>query len=166
MAQREIFLANKYNLEIFDVDNSPLTKALDRIKKELGVENNLSFITHNARKLPFKDNKFDVIISNAVIYCLEDSEITDFLNENARVLIKNGINLTSIASRISIIQKLNILIKKFFVKKFNINYNNNINLKQTGYMRDVSHIKRFIPSNFKLESVSYGEELTFQKFCG
>jgi len=56
--------------------------------KELGFNINDNFKQGNSENIPFKDNFFDVVISNNALDHVDDLEITS--NEIKRVLKKNG----------------------------------------------------------------------------
>lgn len=65
------------------VDISP--KMVDVLIRKLGVE----AFTADAERLPFKDGKFDSVISSELIYYLNEPQ--NFFNESYRVLKKGGV---------------------------------------------------------------------------
>ena len=155
-AQRELFLAKNFNLDIVAIDNAPVTEKLNIISKNIKMKGSIVFKNINGKKLPFENSHFDYVISDCLIYCLEDNEINNFFRECLRVLKKNGINIISIDSRLSLVRKLYLFLKKITNKNFNINYTHDTNIKQSGYMRDVKHILKYLPKNAKIEKTHIG----------
>mgnify|MGYP001189413289 CR=1 FL=1 len=161
-AQREFYLVKNFNLDITAIDNSPVTEKLNCITDEIEMSGKIKFINTNGKKIPFPDCHFDYVISDSLIYCLEDTEINTFFKESLRVLKKNGINIITISSRLSIARKLHLFLKKIINKNFKVNYIKDINLKQTGYMRDINHIMKFLPKNAKIKKIQIcGSEYDF-----
>jgi len=70
-------------------------KFVDICRKKYGNVKNLDFIQHDvAKKMPFEDASFDVIISKMVLQYV--SQITTFAQESFRVLGKNGILIVAV----------------------------------------------------------------------
>tara|TARA_X000000950_G_C13833048_1_gene627021 strand:- start:104 stop:997 length:894 start_codon:yes stop_codon:yes gene_type:complete len=153
LGKREFFLASKYNLDIIAVDNSPYTETLNKVTEEMKFKGSIKFINLDARKLPFNNYKFDFIISDSLLYCLEDNEITSFFNETNRCLKKKGSILITVTSRLSLIKHFSILLKKLIFKNYNINQTESFNVKQTGYMRGLRLIKTLLPANLKISNL-------------
>jgi ubiquinone/menaquinone biosynthesis C-methylase UbiE len=80
----------------FDVVGLDISKEAVRIAKE----NNLNVIREDMRKLPFKDNSFDIAIAGGSLEHFPETEVA--LREIARVLKPRGIFIGNVPNRQSI----------------------------------------------------------------
>ena len=117
--QRELLLADKFNINITAIDNAPYTNELNFVAKELGLSDKVKFTNMSGKKLSFGDESFDIIISHAVVYCIDDEELNNFYSEKFRVLKNNGLVFMSTGSNISIFSKIKIYLKKILKKMIN-----------------------------------------------
>jgi tellurite methyltransferase len=102
---RNIIYFMREGFNVFAVDQNP--QAIEQIKYYSKIlETNLppkNFQISPIEKMPFPDNYFDWIISNAVLHFAENKEQFDqMLNEMWRVLKQNGILFARLASSIGI----------------------------------------------------------------
>lgn len=100
---------NHYNLrnrEIFLSDNSQ--GMIDLVKQKLGNEYN--YIVIDCQSIPFKNNYFDTIIANHVLFYLNDLQLG--LSEITRVLKSNGTFYCSTYSKAHM-HEITALVKKF-----------------------------------------------------
>lgn len=85
----ETFLAKEFKCEIIGIDIAKkLVEVAKNLAKKEGVKN-IKFICGDARKLKFKDDSFDKVISHATLHWTETSLFT-ILEEAKRVLKKGG----------------------------------------------------------------------------
>lgn len=90
-----IHLVKEYNIEIYgvDKDKEALKKAMENVKLE-GLEDKIHLIESDAKKLPFEDNTFDIIINEAMLTMLSDKDKKLALEEYYRILKPSGTLLT------------------------------------------------------------------------
>ena len=152
--QRELLLADKFNINITAIDNAPYTNELNFVAKELGLSDKVKFTNMSGKKLSFGDESFDIIISHAVVYCIDDEELNNFYSEKFRVLKNNGLVFMSTGSNISIFSKIKIYLKKILKKNDKPCHH----YKQTGWQRDVKHVLRYLPVCAFVNKITYGGE--------
>lgn len=90
-----IEIVKKYNCEVTGVDakKEVLDIAKENIKKE-NIENKVKLINADARVLPFDDESFDIVINEAMLTMLNNTDKQKAMNEYYRVLKKGGLLLT------------------------------------------------------------------------
>ncbi len=73
MGTTPCYLAERYGVKVIGVDISEgmVTKAKERARRK-GLEGKVEFRTADAQNLPFKDNLFDVVLSESVIAFVND----------------------------------------------------------------------------------------------
>ena len=83
------YLAERYGVKVIGVDISEgmIAKAKERARRK-GLEGKVEFRTADAQKLPFKDNLFDVVISESVIAFVNNK--TKAIKEYLRVTKPGG----------------------------------------------------------------------------
>lgn len=83
------FLNDKYNCKVtgIDIDEILINKAKSKLYKD-NLNRKIDFKLGNALKLPFADNTFDVVISQAFFVLVEEQELA--LSEIYRVLKPGG----------------------------------------------------------------------------
>lgn len=102
---RNLIYLLRHNYEIFAVDLNPqaiqyIQLLAGNLAPQLSPEN---FMVANVGDLPFSSNKFDLVISSAVLHFADDEEHFDqMLNEMWRVLKPEGILFARLASSIGI----------------------------------------------------------------
>ncbi|MDD3986077.1 MAG: class I SAM-dependent methyltransferase [Methanobacterium sp.] len=128
-ARLSCFLAsNGYNTTCLDYSENAIKVA----RKNYELTNNKGQFIGNAKKLPFNDNTFDIVLSTGLLEHFKDPEI--IINEMTRVLKPNGIFYSDIVPKkfsifrahINFIRNLVKLIKnnvkdEFYEKKLNSN---------------------------------------------
>lgn len=82
------FIENGYEVISADISNI----ALEKVKK---FNNNVINIDMR-EKLPFEDNKFDVVFANLSIHYFSDSDTKSLMNEIKRILKKDGLFIGSV----------------------------------------------------------------------
>lgn len=143
-ADKELRLALEFpDVEFIALDNAPYTQSLNILAKDMGISN-IKFINEDLRNL--KQNKFDLIYSFAVIYCIPDEEIKKFIESIMDSLNKGGIALVGCSGNYSLKIKLGKLLKVLY-------HNSSFDKKLIGWVRDVAHIKRYIPAQVKIEKI-------------
>ena len=134
----ELWLAARHpEVEITAIDNAPYVENVNRVAAELSLTN-IEFKHIDLRFLTL--NTFDIVFSHAVIYCIPD----EFLFGYFETLVKNtrtrGSIFVTSAANISPMLKLRRLLPK----------NKQSSWKQTGWMRDWQHVKKFLPDNVEI----------------
>ena len=129
-ARLSCFLASKgYKTTCLDYSKSALKVA----RKNYELTNNKGeFVVGDAKKLPFEDNTFDIVLSTGLLEHFKDPQIV--INEMTRVLKPNGIFYSDIVPKkfstfrahITFIRKMGKLMKRdgndtFYEKKLNSN---------------------------------------------
>lgn len=73
MGTTPCYLAERYGVKVIGVDISEgmVARAKERARRK-GLEEKVEFRTADAQKLPFKDNLFDVVVSESVIAFVND----------------------------------------------------------------------------------------------
>ncbi len=80
------YIANKYGGEVTGIDIDP--RQIELAKEGSAYRGNISYLEGDATNLPFKDNKFDIVISVGVLHHIENW--LDALKEMKRVLKLGG----------------------------------------------------------------------------
>ncbi|MGV6988224.1 class I SAM-dependent methyltransferase [Testudinibacter sp. P80/BLE/0925] len=95
MATTAIGLAKQYGCQIegIDLDEQALIKAEANIQRH-GLQNKIHVRRANATKLPFVDNRFDVVINEAMLTMLPLEAKRKAISEYFRVLKPGGVLLT------------------------------------------------------------------------
>ncbi len=90
-----IQIATQYGVNVTGVDmnEKALNRAIENVSNA-GLENKITLLTGDARNLPFDDESFDIIINEAMLTMLSDTDKQKAINEYYRVLKKGGILLT------------------------------------------------------------------------
>jgi len=141
--EKEFWLAMRHpNVHFTAIDNAPYTEQLNIIADELKL-NNIRFICHDLRDAHM--GKFDVVFSHAVIYCIPDNYISDYFAVLENHLAKGGRMIVGSASNISLMFKIIRVIKGDNIVQ---------GYKKTGWLRDLSQVKKHIPSDVSLIKVS------------
>ena len=139
------FMENGY--EVISSDISKI--ALEKVK-----EFNSNVVNLDMReKLPFEDNKFDVVFANLSIHFFSDSDTKNLMNEIKRILKKDGLFIGSVNG----IQGLEFM--KETAKKLEHNYYYN----KGRYIRlfDVEDVKNYL-NIFKLIKIDGRETVRFE----
>ena len=139
------FMENGY--EVISSDISKI--ALEKVK-----EFNSNVVNLDMReKLPFEDNKFDVVFANLSIHYFSDSDTKNLMNEIKRILKKDGLFIGSVNG----IQGLEFM--KETAKKLEHNYYYN----KGRYIRlfDVEDVKNYL-NIFKLIKIDGRETVRFE----
>ena len=80
----------EHGYEVFSTDISNI--ALEKVKE---FNNNVVNVDMRG-KLPFEDNKFDVVFANLSIHYFSDSDTKNLINEIKRILKSNGLFIGSV----------------------------------------------------------------------
>lgn len=88
-------LVKKKNIQAIacDLDEDALAEARANAKRQ-GLDSKVSFMTADARALPFADGSFDVVINEAMLTMQSPSDKLKAIQEYYRVLKPNGVLLT------------------------------------------------------------------------
>jgi len=144
LGEKEMRLAmNHPNISFIAIDNAPYVESLNNVAALLGISNILF------KRVDLKNmdkGKFDIIYSFAVIYCIPDEYLAEYFELVKNNLNSNGTAFVGCSSNFSLIAK----IKNGILKLLPMNSTKSV-MKQTGWVRDVSHVKRYIPTDFKIE---------------
>ncbi|WP_234410388.1 SAM-dependent methyltransferase [Caldalkalibacillus mannanilyticus] len=91
MGTTAIYTAKTYGCKVIGVDlhGPSLEKAKENIKKE-GLEDQITLLMGDARKLPFENECFDAVINEAMLTMLPNKGKHEALMEYHRVLKKGG----------------------------------------------------------------------------
>ncbi len=106
---RNLIYFLRENFKVFGVDNNMdaiqyVRQISQMLAPELSPEN---FQVSSVEKMPFADEEFDWVISNAVLHFADDEQqFNDMLREMWRVLKPNGILFARLASTIGIEDKV------------------------------------------------------------
>ncbi len=95
MGTTAIELATKYDVNItaIDIDKFAVKKAVENVEKE-NLSDKINIIRADAKKLPFEDNSFDIVVNEAMLTMLTNENKSKCLKEYFRVLKPGGILLT------------------------------------------------------------------------
>ncbi len=102
---RNLIYFLRQNFQVFAVDSNPqaiqqVTELASKLSPDLPPEN---FQTADVEEMPFPDQKFDLVISSAVLHFARDKQHFErMLNEMWRVLKPGGILFARLASSIGI----------------------------------------------------------------
>ena len=134
LAETEIYLAKKYpDLDIICIDNAPYVESLNTVAKELKLKN-LKF-----KNKDFKDGiteKFDLVFSMAVIYCIPDQSLEDFFNSLNKAKKPGGHIIVGCSSNLSLFLKLRLNLKIILIQLNLIKDPiKSLKLKQIGWLR-------------------------------
>jgi SAM-dependent methyltransferase len=140
------FMENGY--EVISSDISKI--ALKKVKE---FNNNVVYLDMR-EKLPFEDNKFDVVFANLSIHYFSDSDTKDLMNEIKRILKKDGLFIGSVNG----MQGLNVI--KDTAKELEHHYYYNIDK----YIRlfDIEDIKNYL-NVFDIIKIDERETIRFEK---
>ena len=142
--EKEYWLARRHpGVKITAVDIAPYIEALNTLAESLGVLN-IRFKKLDLRGSDF--DQFDLVYSNAVIYCLQDEELRSYFQTLANHTGPKGLIIVSTAANISLLFKLVRFLGGGKHKRY---------WKQTGWMRDWNGIKRFLSLDCELEKLEY-----------
>lgn len=94
-AEHLINFSKKYNNINYGVDNNEswLNKGKERVKTN-NLESNIKLLVADARKLPFEDNTFDIVLNEAMLTMLSNKDKKLAISEYFRVLKPGGMLLT------------------------------------------------------------------------
>lgn len=93
-----IYLAEKgFNVIGLDVSTSALKLAAERAEVQ-GLKTNATFLKATMTNIPFKEGKFDAVVSVSVIHHAMRRDIAKAITEIHRVLRKDGLFLANLAS--------------------------------------------------------------------
>jgi len=112
------YLAEKYKWNVAGIDLDP--EQIERAKKDYGKNDLLKFLGADATKLPFGDNKYDLVLSIDALHHIPDWDKA--LNEIDRVLKLNGFYVFS-----------DIALPKIF-GKFSLSVDGIINYLRRNYL--------------------------------
>jgi hypothetical protein len=164
----ELALAIKNpNIQFFAIDNAPYIEGLNIVAKELQIKN-IKFSNADLRNNKF--GKFDIVYSMAIIYCINDEDLSNYFKILQSSTKKEGRIFVGCSSNLSLILKIRLSFKFLITKLFLIrNLQEKLQSKQTGYLRSSNYIKRFIPENLKIESFysfnhNHSKSLIINKF--
>jgi len=84
-----MLIAEKYGCHVVAIDiDEKLIEEAKHLTKKKGLENKITYHVGDALKLPFKDNEFDVAISQAMLVLVDDK--IKAIQEANRVIKKGG----------------------------------------------------------------------------
>lgn len=145
LGQKELMLAKSNpQVSFVAIDNAPYVDSLNSIANELGLTN---IVFKNIDLRVVNLGKFDVVYSFAVIYCIPDEFLADYFKLIMNMLNPQGRALVGCSANYSLKSKIVNLIR-FIFPKFKRK-----NVKQTGWLRDVRHVKQFIPEQVTIENI-------------
>lgn len=150
----------KAKLVGLDLSDAMLRIARENAKKE---EVNIEFIKGDAKKLPFKNNEFDVVVSNSSLHHWSDP-IKAF-NEVERVLKKNGwFLIVDLKRDINILAKISIFfftlsMSKFMRKGFKDSIKSAYTKKEAESILRKSKLKNWTVKTSFIELVIEGEKI-------
>jgi trans-aconitate methyltransferase len=134
----ELWLAERHpEVEITAIDNAPCVENVNRVAAELSLTN-IEFRHIDLRELTL--NAFDIVCSHAVIYCIPDEFLLGYFETLVKHTRTRGSIFVTSAANISPMLKLRMLLPK----------NKQSSWKQTGWMRDWQHVKKFLPDNAEI----------------
>ena len=139
------------NIQFYAIDNAPYIEGLNIIAKELQIKN-IKFLNADLRNNQL--GKFDIVYSMAVIYCINDENLTDYFKILHSSTKNDGVVFVGCTSNLSLILKIKLIIKLLIKKFFFIkSLQEKLEAKKTGYLRSSNYIKKFIPKKiYKLGS--------------
>lgn len=144
LGETEMWLAKQHpDVTFTAIDNAPYVEGLNKVASELRL-NNITFIGADLKTARLE--KFDVVYSYAVIYCIADDYLESFFNQLSLSMNKNGIMLVGCSSNFFLLSKLKTLIKQNKPTKL---------MKQTGWRRDVAHVRRYISKPLHIEKTHH-----------
>ena len=85
------YLAEKYEWEVTGIDLDP--EQIERAKDDYGKNKYLKFLEADAKKLPFEDNEYDLVLSSYALHHIPNWDKA--LNEISRVLKSSGFYILS-----------------------------------------------------------------------
>jgi SAM-dependent methyltransferase len=144
LGEKEMRLAKNHpNISFIAIDNAPYVESLNNVAALLGISN-IYFKRVDLSKMD--KGKFDIIYSFAVIYCIPDEYLAEYFELVKQYLNPYGTAFIGCSSNFSLIAK----IKNGILKLLPMSATKLI-MKQTGWVRDVSHVKRYIPADLKID---------------
>ena len=118
------------------------------INDERALKSNYNFKKIKDERLPFKDNEFDIIISNHVMAHVRDNEL--HLSEISRVLKEDGIIYLSMLNRLWILEpNFNLMFLSWLPRKLADAYvramkkGHNYNVNPQAYFRFIKKIGKY-----------------------
>jgi SAM-dependent methyltransferase len=152
LGEKEMWLARMHpQIQFVATDNAPYVEGLNEVAKELGI-NNIVFRKIDLRKIEI--GTFDVVYSFAVIYCIPDEYLTSFFNLIYKLTKPGGVCLVGCSSNYNImLQLINFLNPK-----------RRAGTKKIGYLRSVSYLNRFVPSNLGIFKIFKLDHFSFPRF--
>jgi len=143
--QKELMLAkSNSHISFIAIDNAPYVELLNLVAKELGLAN-IVFKNRDLRDGDFKN--FDMVYSFAVIYCIPDEFLSNYFKLIMNALSPQGLALIGCSSNYSLKIKIIKFIRSVLPKIKKENY------KQTGWLRDVRHVRRFFPKHVIIDNL-------------
>lgn len=158
LGQKELMLAKSNpQVSFVAIDNAPYVESLNSIAVELKLTN-IVFKNVDLRNVNL--GKFDVVYSFAVIYCIPDESLADYFKLIMNTLNPKGWALVGCSANYSLKSKIVNLIRFIFPKL------KRKNVKQTGWLRDIRHVKKFIPKQVTIEDLYKFEYFSGKKSGG
>jgi SAM-dependent methyltransferase len=140
LGETEMWFAKQHpNIVFTAIDNAPYVEGLNNVALDLGLTN-ITFIHSDLRTANL--GKFDVVFSYAVIYCIPDDYLEGYFKQLCLHTSPNGLMLVGCSSNLFFLSKLKALIKPSRPTQL---------MKQTGWRRDVGHVRRYIPNYIHTE---------------
>ena len=142
--QTEMRLAFEHPDVMFTaIDNAPYVECLNNVAEDLGLKN-ITFCRLDLRTT--KLEKFDIVFSQSVIYCIPDDYLHNYFETLSSHTNLNGTMLIGCSSNIHFLMKLKLLFKPSKSKQL---------VKQTGWMRDIAHVRRLMPNNICIKKIHH-----------
>jgi SAM-dependent methyltransferase len=143
--EKELMLAKRYpHVSFVAVDNAPYVEKLNLIAEEM-ILNNIVFKKMDIRDTDF--GMFDVVFSFAVIYCIPDEFLGNYFTIIMNKLNPKGVALIGCSANYSLKLKIISLFRYIF------NKNKKGSVKQIGWLRDIKHVKQYIPKELMRENL-------------
>jgi len=137
--EQEIWLAMRHpDVQITAIDNAPYIEGMNQVVEELGLKN-ITFRNLDLREAAL--GRFDIVYSNAVIYCIPDESVAAYVQLLADHTKPEGVTVIGTAANISPVSRLRLFLGRSGAAQ---------SLKQTGWMRDWKEVRRFIPSGLRV----------------
>lgn len=158
LGEKELRLARTHpNVSFVAVDNAPHVECLNKLASELGLRN---IIFRNCDLKTLAPEKYDVVYSFSVIYCISDRALPCYFNLLINNLGDNGVAFVGDTSNYNLILKCQL----FVLRCIRIIMKRNTGLKQTGWLRDLREIYRFIPNSATIGHVFQLDHLIRSRF--
>ncbi len=141
-----MWLARRYpRVKMLCTDNAPYVDSVNKVALELGVEN-IEFRRYDLRS--GRLGEFDLVYSMAVVYCVPDEFLPGYFHSLMANVSDGGAALVGTAANISVLQNL---IGKLFPHR----RERRAGWKQTGWMRNWSGLKKYIPDHFRIIDIRH-----------